>query len=308
MTRRIALMRAKDDAEATAAELAARGCEGVIAPAIEIRALPAALPQGRFDALVATSPRAIHALGEADRARLAAIPLYVVGARAARAARDTGLALAGDPTDDAAALAERLARKLPRGARLLYLAGRDRKPTLERRSPPPASSSRRSSSTPPRRARRGARAKRRRSPIVTARCTIRVAPPRMRSLWRRGRGSPNASARCSTSASRPTSPNRSSPTARRKSSAPTRPTRRISWRRSSARSSLRPKAEAGATVRDAAPVSNPRRLAYKVARSDSEGPWPRIRSRAPNRRSARRRRPRCRVPLGPIRDDRWRGD
>jgi len=131
MTRRIALMRAKDDSEATAAELAARGCEGVIAPAIEIRALPAALPQGPFDALVATSPRAIRALGPGERAGLAAIPLYVAGARAARAARDTGLALAGDPAADAAALAERLARKLPRGARLLYLAGRDRKPTLE---------------------------------------------------------------------------------------------------------------------------------------------------------------------------------
>src|ERR1019366_4802217 len=69
--------------------------------------------------------------GEADRARLATIPLYVVGARAARAARDTGLAVAGEPAADAAALAERLARALPPGARLLYLAGRDRKPTLE---------------------------------------------------------------------------------------------------------------------------------------------------------------------------------
>jgi uroporphyrinogen-III synthase len=131
MIRRIALMRAQDDAEATAAELAARGYEAVIAPAIEIRALPAAAPEGRFDALVATSPRAIRALCDADRARLATIPLHVVGARAARAARDAGLALAGEPAADAAALAERLARTLPPGARLLYLAGRDRKPTLE---------------------------------------------------------------------------------------------------------------------------------------------------------------------------------
>ena len=94
-------------------------------------ALPAAAPEGRFDGLVATSPRAIWALDEADRAGLAAIPLHVVGARAARAAREAGLALAGDPAADAAALAERLARTLPPGARLLYLAGRDRKPTLE---------------------------------------------------------------------------------------------------------------------------------------------------------------------------------
>ena len=131
MIRRIALMRAEDDAEASAAELAVRGFEAVIAPAIAIRALPAAPPEGRFDALVATSPRAIWALGAADRVRLAMVPLHVVGARAAQAAGDAGLALAGEPAIDATALAERLARTLPPGARLLYLAGRDRKPTLE---------------------------------------------------------------------------------------------------------------------------------------------------------------------------------
>jgi uroporphyrinogen-III synthase len=131
MIRRIALMRAEDDTEASAAELAARGFEAVVAPAIAIRALPAAPPEGRFDALVATSPRAIRALGAADRVRLAMVPLHVVGARVARAAADAGLALAGEPAVDAAALAGRLARTLPSGARLLYLAGRDRKPTLE---------------------------------------------------------------------------------------------------------------------------------------------------------------------------------
>jgi uroporphyrinogen-III synthase len=131
MIRRIALTRAEADAEATAAELAARGFEAVIAPAIAIRALPASPPAGRFDALVATSPRAIKALGAVDRAGLATVPLHVVGARAARAALEAGLALAGEPAADAGALAERLARILPPGARLLYLAGRDRKPTLE---------------------------------------------------------------------------------------------------------------------------------------------------------------------------------
>ena len=131
MIRRIALMRAEDDAEATAVELAARGFEAVIAPAIEIHALPAVPPAERFDALVATSRRAIRALRDADRARLATIPLHVVGAHAGRAAGKAGLALAGEPAVDAGALAERLARTLPAQARLLYLAGRDRKPTLE---------------------------------------------------------------------------------------------------------------------------------------------------------------------------------
>ena len=131
MIRRIALMRAEDDAQATAAELVARGFEAVIAPAIEIRALPAAPPEGPFDGLVASSPHAIRALREAYRARLATIPFHVVGARAARAAGKAGLALAGEPAVDAAALAERLKRTLPAGAGLLYLAGRDRKPALE---------------------------------------------------------------------------------------------------------------------------------------------------------------------------------
>ena len=131
MIRRIALMRAEDDSEATAAELAAREYEAVVAPVVEIRALPAAPPEGRFDALVATSPRAIRVLRETDRFRLATSPLHVAGARAAGAAREAGLALAGEPAADAAALAERLMRTLPPGARVLYLAGRDRKPSLE---------------------------------------------------------------------------------------------------------------------------------------------------------------------------------
>ncbi len=131
MIRRIALTRAEDDAAATAAELAARGFEAVLAPAIAIRVLPTAAPEGRFDALVATSPRAIRALRDADRATLSAIPLHVAGARAARAGRELGLALAGVPAADAAALAARLAQTLPPGRRVLYLAGRDRKPTLE---------------------------------------------------------------------------------------------------------------------------------------------------------------------------------
>ena len=131
MIRRIALTRAQDDAKATAAELAARGFEAVIASAIEIRALPSAPSAGRFDALVATSPHAIEALRDADRAVLSTTPLHVVGARAARAAVTAGLALAGEPAVDAEALAGRLARTLPPRARLLYLAGRDRKPALE---------------------------------------------------------------------------------------------------------------------------------------------------------------------------------
>jgi len=127
----IALTRAQDDAAATAAALRLRGFAAAIAPAIEFRALPAALPEGPFDALIATSSRAILALDPPERARLRTTPLHVVGRRAARAARDAGLALADEPAADSAALAQRLVAGLPPSARLLYLAGRDRKPALE---------------------------------------------------------------------------------------------------------------------------------------------------------------------------------
>jgi uroporphyrinogen-III synthase len=54
-----------------------------------------------------------------------------VGVRAARASRVAELSLAGEPARDAATLAARLIAALAPGARLLYLAGRDRKPGLE---------------------------------------------------------------------------------------------------------------------------------------------------------------------------------
>ena len=84
-------MRAPDEAEASAAKLLAHGFAPVLAPAIAIRALDPNLPPGPFDALIATSPRALIALAERDRAGSPRLPLYVVGARAARAAREAGL-------------------------------------------------------------------------------------------------------------------------------------------------------------------------------------------------------------------------
>jgi len=57
--------------------------------------------------------------------------LYTVGARTADAAEARGWRLAAPPAPDAASLCETLRRKLPPGARVLYLAGRDRKPALE---------------------------------------------------------------------------------------------------------------------------------------------------------------------------------
>jgi uroporphyrinogen-III synthase len=117
----VAVFRAGDDAAATEAALAARGFGVALAPVTQIVGLPASLPHGPFDFAVATSAKAFVA-----PVALQGLPLYVVGEKTAQAARRVGFASA-EPADDVAALIARL----PPG-RALYLAGRDRKPELER--------------------------------------------------------------------------------------------------------------------------------------------------------------------------------
>lgn len=129
---RVALMRPRAEAERSAALLRARGFEAVIAPVIEIDATGAEPPDEAFDAALATSANAFCFLSPAARARLQGIALYVVGERTAAAAREIGLGPAAGICADAAALAASLAGRLLRPARLLYLAGRDRKHDLER--------------------------------------------------------------------------------------------------------------------------------------------------------------------------------
>ena len=124
-------MRARDDAARSAALLLARGFVVAHAPATEIRATGAAPPPGPFDAVVATSAKAIALLAPAARAAIAGAPLYVVGEHTARAAREAEIAVAGEAAPDVAALLAALRRRLAPGSRVLYLAGRERKSALE---------------------------------------------------------------------------------------------------------------------------------------------------------------------------------
>ena len=55
----VALMRAPEDASRTAQSLAAGGFASAIAPVFALEALPAVFPEGRFDAVVATSAKSI---------------------------------------------------------------------------------------------------------------------------------------------------------------------------------------------------------------------------------------------------------
>lgn len=124
-------MRPQRDAERTARRLHDAGHEAIIAPATLIAATQAVAPQGDFEGVIATSSHAIEmAANDPGFAHLKGKPLHVVGARSAAMATAAGFA-AGLNAADAQALATTIVRDLPRGMSLLYLTGRDRKPSLE---------------------------------------------------------------------------------------------------------------------------------------------------------------------------------
>jgi uroporphyrinogen-III synthase len=124
---RILLTRARPDAERTAARLAALGHESILSPVIEIVATGAALPLGPFDAVIATSAHAFTG----GMGSLVNIPLYAVGERTREAAERAQWIAAIHVGETAKALTTRLRDRFSEGQRVLYLAGRDRKPDIE---------------------------------------------------------------------------------------------------------------------------------------------------------------------------------
>ncbi|MBS7541071.1 uroporphyrinogen-III synthase [Ancylobacter lacus] len=123
---RLLVTRPQPDAAATAGRLRADGHEVVIDPMLTVEPRPATLPEGRFDAVALTSvngARLLRARPEAPA--LSRLPLYAVGKRTAAAAEGLfpATSIAGG---DGAALAALLRDRLPRGSRLLHVAGEDR--------------------------------------------------------------------------------------------------------------------------------------------------------------------------------------
>jgi uroporphyrinogen-III synthase len=104
------------------------GFEPVLSPVLEPARLEVSLPEGPFDAVLATSAKGVEGL--APPKRLRETPLHAVGARTAKAAEAQGwrtYIVAGK----AAALLALLKARYRAPARFLYLAGRDRKDDLE---------------------------------------------------------------------------------------------------------------------------------------------------------------------------------
>ena len=128
MRQRVGIFRARAAGGETAAAFARLGFMAVQAPVIELVALACAPPPRDFALVVAASAPAFAFAGP-WLARLDATPLALVGETTLGAARAAGLRGPAQTFADAAALA-RAAATLPPGE-ILYLAGRDRKSTIE---------------------------------------------------------------------------------------------------------------------------------------------------------------------------------
>src|SRR5262249_52035962 len=115
------------DASRTAAKLREAGHEVTVDPLLAIESVPLEAPRGDYAALAVTSINAVRtAGGDAAIAPLKSLPLYVLGMPAANAARRAGFSQIEVAGGDARALAQLLARRLPVGGRVLYLAGEKR--------------------------------------------------------------------------------------------------------------------------------------------------------------------------------------
>lgn len=129
---RVLLTRPEKEGRRTAAQLAALGHEPVLAPVMSIVGLPAIIPEEPFDGVIVTSVQALNTPG-APRIpeRLLKQPFFCVGGRAAEAAAQMGFQYIEPAAPTAADLVMLITFAVRKGARLLYLASRERKADLE---------------------------------------------------------------------------------------------------------------------------------------------------------------------------------
>jgi uroporphyrinogen-III synthase len=124
---RVLLARPQGNAERTARRLAVRGHEAVIAPVLRIERTDEPPPSEKFAALILTSANAVPALASIA-SHLKDTPIFAVGERTGSAAAEAGFSDVRLADGDAASLAALTARTLPPDAKLLHVAGRERKP------------------------------------------------------------------------------------------------------------------------------------------------------------------------------------
>lgn len=131
----ILLTRALEESKRTAASLAREGHETVLSPVLEMVPTGGLWPAGVIDGVIATSARAFELLSVVadwplpESRRL--VPLLLVGERAREAARERGFEGPALIAPDVKTLVADICSRSGVPGRLVYLAGRDRKPNLE---------------------------------------------------------------------------------------------------------------------------------------------------------------------------------
>ncbi|RXF73135.1 uroporphyrinogen-III synthase [Hansschlegelia zhihuaiae] len=124
---KVLVLRPERAARRTADALAALGHEAILAPVLTIEDLANPVPDGPFDAVLATSANGLRKLrSRPEIARLAGLPLIAVGDRTAEAGREAGFATVHVAEGDGRALVAEAQARFPKPARFLHAAGADR--------------------------------------------------------------------------------------------------------------------------------------------------------------------------------------
>jgi len=132
----VLLTRALDEGMRTATKLAANGHRAVLSPVLDMVPTGAEWPRGVVGGVLATSAQAFELFSDTpdwplpEARRL--MPLFLVGERTRDAARERGFEGPATIAPDAKELAASVAANVDASRRLVYLAGRDRKPDLEK--------------------------------------------------------------------------------------------------------------------------------------------------------------------------------
>lgn len=123
----VLVTRPEPGASNTAQRLVALGFDVQKLPLTEIIDLSFEVPSTAFDAVIITSPQALHNIAT----HLLDIPLYAVGHSSAAAAHLAGFQNVITSGGDVAQLVETIRTAVPAGTHLLYLCGKVRRPDLE---------------------------------------------------------------------------------------------------------------------------------------------------------------------------------
>ncbi len=121
---RLLVTRPEPEASRFAKDLEGLGHQALVTPLFSIEGTAEALEgtMAEVEAIALTSARALAFI---DRPEALTLPLFAVGTASAEAARRKGFVDVTDAGGDAAALAERLKRSLPVGARVFHPSGED---------------------------------------------------------------------------------------------------------------------------------------------------------------------------------------